>query len=313
MKNHHLLIVGSINMDIVTYVKNHPQIGETIKSQGVSYHPGGKGANQAVSASLSGSKITFIGAIGSDHFQVALINSLEQYGISADHILKMEGSSGLAFIIVNEKGENTITICEGANGKLIPEEVSSVLGKIEEEPKAILLQNEIPIKTNMYLLEYARLHGMKTYYNPAPATKMPREYLSLIDVLMVNESEASHLTGQKVDDAGSAGLASKSLIRAGVNEVIITLGEKGSVYRSADGEKYHIPAYPVQPLDSTAAGDTFIGAFITKQLQGNSAESAIKYASAAAAMACVKYGAQESIPNETEVEAFIANQNRLAE
>ena len=299
-----IVVIGSINMDLVNQVKTHPLPGETIHSLGITYNPGGKGANQAVAASLVGGDVTMIGAVGTDPFGIELIASLERYDVRADSILEIEGTSGMAFITVDLAGENSIILSAGANGKVSESDVDAALPVIIEAG-AVLLQNEIPLETTLRALREAHKAGSTVYFNPAPAIKLSTEVLSLINVIILNETEAEEITGIHVENELKAQQAALKLLEAGVDTVVLTLGSKGSLHLNKDGHLILTPAFKVQSVDTTAAGDTFIGTFAVANESGMSLEDALKFASAAAAITVTRKGAQASIPNRQELEQFL--------
>jgi ribokinase len=299
-----ILVVGSINMDIVNRVHRHPQPGETIKGISTVYSNGGKGANQAVAAALAGSEVSMIGAVGDDAFGKVLVDALHQSGIKTDGISVISGSSGLAFITVAESGENHIVLSEGANGKLLPDHLESFKASIEQA-ELVLLQNEIPWAVNRAIMDIANKAETRVYYNPAPASPIPAYAIPLIDTLILNESEAEQLTGMKVENPSQAQAAAEVFMDLGVDEVIITLGQKGLVYMDQQDNLIEMPAFAVTAVDSTAAGDTFIGAYASAAAKGEDKAYCLRFASAAAAISVTRQGAQPSIPKLDEILSFL--------
>ncbi|WP_248927047.1 ribokinase [Paenibacillus hamazuiensis] len=298
-----IVIIGSINMDVINRVKKHPVPGETIKSFSTAYMPGGKGANQAVAAARSGARVAMAGAVGSDAFASELVASLRASGVDTGFVLRKEGTSGLAFITVDESGENNIILAEGANGALTPEDLAPVWER--PELLAILLQNEIPWETNREAMHKAKERGVRVIFNPAPAMSLPADMLPYIGTLVLNQSEAEQVTGLRAERPDEAERAAEQLIASGVGEVIITLGAEGSLYMNKQGERIFTPAFRVQAVDTTAAGDTFIGAFAASLAAGKAVRDALVFASAAAALTVTRKGAQESIPDADEIERFL--------
>lgn len=299
-----IVVVGSINMDLVANVAAFPQPGETVHSLGIGYHPGGKGANQAVAAARSGAKVQMIGAVGSDSFADALIDNLAGCGVDTSGILRKEGHSGLALITVDASGENQIVLSAGSNKAFAYEEIE---GKIDwNEAFAILLQNEINPDTTAAVMKAAKQRGVPVWFNPAPALKLERPTLSLIHTCILNETEIELITGVKVAGTEDAVRAAGQLLEAGVTQAVVTLGDKGCVWVGPGGECCHVPAYRVKAVDTTAAGDTFIGAMAAASCTGLPIRQALKYAVAASALAVTKPGAQASIPARREVEQLIA-------
>jgi len=300
-----LVVIGSLNMDIVSRIEQFAKAGETIHSSHLAYFPGGKGANQAVAAARFGADCTMIGAVGSDGFADQLIEQLQSGGVHTEHVLRMEGPSGTAFIMVNESGENIIVVSEGSNGKLSPQAVDKHIPW--EQAYAVLLQNEIPWETTCHIIASAKQANVPVWLNPAPARSIPAELWGDIDTFIMNETEAALITGMPVHHAESAKAAAELLIKRGAKQVIVTLGEQGCIYTNVEGEHISLKAYNVQAVDTTAAGDTFIGVYAAARHKGETVEAALSYAVAASALAVTQHGAQASIPTKQQVDAFIAN------
>ncbi|MBD2868040.1 ribokinase [Paenibacillus arenilitoris] len=299
-----LLVIGSINMDIVNNVKRFPLPGETIHSSGTAFFPGGKGANQAVAAARSGGDVVMIGAVGDDPFADTLVASLQADGIDTKHVIRKEGTSGFAVITVNDEGENNIILSEGANGRLTAGNTAGAAGSVSDV-YAVLLQNEIPWETTGAAIEHASKSGVRVFVNPAPAKRLPDAMFPLIDTLIMNETEAAAVTGLAVTGVESARAAAAWAIGRGTESVIVTLGDQGSVYASAQGDGIVMPAFRVKPVDTTAAGDTFIGAYAAASANGLETEQALRFAASAAALAVTKPGAQASIPSLEEINDFL--------
>lgn len=297
-----LAVVGSINMDIVNSVEQFPQPGETIHSRSTAFFPGGKGANQAVAAAQAGAVCEMVGAVGRDPFGESLLASLSDKGVGIDAVLKKEGTSGIALITVNGEGENHIMLSPGANGKLTEEDV---LPSVDwTDTYAVLLQNEIPWSTTLSVIRSASDAGVKVIFNPAPALAFPDEVFPLLDTLVMNETETAAVTGKPVQGSESAVEAGQFVVDKGVSSVIITLGEEGCVWLDAQGNIFAVPAYRVKPIDTTAAGDTFIGAYAAACAEGMETIEALRNAAAAAALAVTREGAQASIPSRSEIMSF---------
>jgi ribokinase len=310
-----IAVLGSINMDIVVSVKQHPLPGETIHGSEPMYSPGGKGANQAVAAAKSGIKVKMAGAVGTDGHGRDLMASLDGYGVDTGSVAGKEGSSGLAFITVDEAGENCIILSPGANGKMYPEELEQVWPAIEG-CSAVLLQNEIPLKTTLAAMKEAAKRGQRVYFNPAPAVELPENAYAAIHCLILNETEADtliggRLTAEEGDEADAEIRSARALVEAGVESVVLTLGAKGAIYADKSGEMIRVKAFAVEAVDTTAAGDTFIGAFAAMRESGETVERSLRYASAAAALTVTKSGAQQSIPVKEEVELFLEGRSFL--
>lgn len=299
-----IVIIGSINMDLVNHVQDFPKPGETIHGRGVEYLPGGKGANQAVAASLAGGDVTMIGAVGQDSFAEPLLDSLRERGVETGGVVRKPGTSGLAFITVSDAGENQIILSEGSNGQLRPEDVPAAK---MADADAVILQNEIPWETNLHAMQVCRSLRAKVVYNPAPVRPIPAEAYPLIDLLVVNETEAAGLSGIEVESREDAERAGQELLSRGARSVLVTLGSKGSLYLGEKGEAVFTPSFQVQAVDTTAAGDTFIGALAAAEAQGLATADALRFATAASAIAVTREGAQASIPTRTEIERFLAD------
>ncbi|MGG1516051.1 ribokinase [Paenibacillus oryzisoli] len=301
----HIAVIGSLNMDVVSEVDQFPKPGETIKSHGTTYGCGGKGANQALAAAKAGAQVSMIGAVGDDAFGSVLIDSLAAYGVNTQHIAVKPGSSGLATITVNGEGENTIVLTGGANDKVEIDEVRTSLEQLGAIDM-ILLQNEVPWVINRFAMEWAGVHGVAVCFNPAPAMVVPDEMYAYLNVLVLNQTEAECATGIEVSGEEAAEAAADKLIAQGVEAVILTLGEAGAYYRARDGEAVLSPAFRVDVVDTTAAGDTFIGAWSAASTEGKDVASGLRFASAAAALAVSQEGAQQSIPAREEIERLLS-------
>jgi ribokinase len=300
-----IIVVGSINMDIVNRVKRYPEAGETIHGLGTEYSPGGKGANQAVAASLAGGEVQMIGAVGNDPFGAELTASLQRYGVDTSRVMTKEGTSGLAFITVTDEGENSIILSAGANGQVSVDDLDRLFEAGEGD--TILLQNEIPWASTRQTMRMASARGATVILNPAPAIAEASQVLSWADVIVLNETEAEAISGVTVTDVVAAGHAADGLIAGGAKAVLLTLGEHGSLYVDAQGERIRTPAFKVKAVDTTAAGDTFIGAFAASGGTGLPLAERLRFAAAAAALAVTRQGAQASIPRQAEIEAFLAS------
>lgn len=306
-----VFVVGSINMDIVNRVHQHPQPGETMHGFGTVYSPGGKGANQAIAATRTAGNVLMIASVGEDAFGQQLIDGLLALGVNVDQVSVKPTLSGLAFITVDEGGENTIILSSGANNEVNTIDVQAAFASIEDNG-ILLVQNEIPWKTTEFAIMEGHAAGLRVFWNPAPAMDIPRDILPFVDTIILNELEASVATGLEVHSIEDAKDAAQRLINDGGKSVVITLGEHGSVY--VDSTTYiHTPAFRVNVVDTTAAGDTFIGAFAVASTENSSKEKALRFASAASALSVSRAGAQSSIPSREEVNVFLEAQTADSE
>lgn len=295
-------VIGSINLDRTIRVKEMAKPGETIHASEVFSAGGGKGANQAVAAKRSGAKTAFIGAVGNDDAGKTMRKLLGYEEIQLDGIAELDKvATGQAYIVVDEKGENSIMIHAGANGKITPEHVVEHADLIKESD-FVIAQFESDLASTIKAFEVAHQAGVKTILNPAPAMRtVPEELLKTTDVIAPNETETEILTGIKVVDEESMQKAAAKLHALGIKVVLITIGSKGSFY-SMDGQSGIVPAFKVKAVDTTAAGDTFIGALSTvlKPDFSNLVE-AITYGNKASSLTVQRFGAQPSIPYKHEL------------
>jgi ribokinase len=297
-----ILVIGSINTDLVLRAERFPSPGETIQAGEISTYPGGKGANQAVAAARQGARVGMIGRVGTDRHGDELIENLRDNGVDTSLVKRDEAPTGTAIVVVDAQGQNSIVVSPGANAKVVPEDVE-ITSLINLE--AVLFQLEVPLETVTHGCELARKHGAMVLLNPAPARALPDEMYANIDCLLPNETELSLLSGKAVKDVGSAKEAAQVMLDKGVPAVVVTLGAKGSLVVTKDGAT-HIPPFEVKVLDTTGAGDAFIGGFAAALLQGKTPEEAARYGNACGALATTKQGAQSSLPTREEVERLLA-------
>lgn len=298
-----IIVVGSLNADLVVRAPRFPQPGETISGEDLNIIPGGKGANQAVAAARQGTSTAMVGRVGNDSFGPELINNLKQNGVDTSHVqTDPESATGTAIIVVDAKGQNSIVLSPGGNGRVTPADVNDISFS---SYKLLLLQLEIPVEAVLAAAQRAKENGLRVLLNPAPARPLPDELLSLPDFLVPNESELSLLTNLPVNDIPSAENAAKTLIERGIQTVIVTLGANGALIVSKESTK-HIPSFQVDVVDTTAAGDAFIGGFASALLQNKLLEEAVRYGCACGALAATKFGAQPSLPTKEEVEIFLS-------
>lgn len=298
-----IVVIGSSNTDLITKVKDFPAPGETIV--GIEYLEamGGKGANQAMAAHRLGGDVQFITSLGDDANGKNAIAYFKEEGLNVSSSLTVEGTaSGTAIIIVNEAGENSIIITPGANNKLKPNYLANIEDVIKEAD-ILVLQMEVPYETVKEACVLANKNKTQVILNVAPAIPTDRELLRNVDILVVNETEAQTISGEKIENIGEEGIVN-TLLDMGVNTVVLTLGKNGCFYKNRT-ESMSFGSFEVDALDTTGAGDTFCGALAAEIARGNSWESTLVFATAAAANCITKMGAQPSIPKEDEVRAFL--------
>lgn len=305
-----LLVIGSTNMDIAAKMDHLPKPGETVGDAKLYRAFGGKGANQAVAASRTGSGVTFIGCIGDDANGEQMRSNLDQEGINVDFISVIpEVSSGTALIFVDAKGENCIAVAPGANNYVSP----TIIDNIEKEilkADLILLQLEIPYETVRHVCKLASIHNVKVLLNPAPAQLLDKDVLNSLEYLVLNETEIELITGKKISGDEVFDLC-KSIRDLGPKNIILTLGSKGSCIYN-DHTKQFVKGFKVEAIDTTGAGDTFCGAFASAICKYNmKILDSVQFANATAALSVTKKGAQSSIPQLVEVEDFLQNVNKM--
>lgn len=293
------VVLGSLNMDLVLRVPRAPAVGETIDAREFASFPGGKGANQAVACARQGARVAMVGCVGDDPFGAVLRDGLAAEGVDVGHVRAVPGSSGVALITVDDAAENRIAIVAGANGAVSADDAERA-GPLYARARTLLLQFEVPMAAVLRAAALARAAGARVVLNPAPARALPADLWPLVDVLVVNEVEAEALAERSVESTGAAAKAAQALRARGPREVIVTLGGLGAVH-AGPGATRHYAAVPVAAVDTTAAGDTFIGAYVAATAAGAPAEHAMVVASAAAAVCVTRPGAQASIPTRGEL------------
>jgi ribokinase len=291
-------------MDIVFNVKKMPQVGETIFGENLKNVPGGKGANQAVAAKRCGADVSMIGKVGSDTSGDVLLKNLEKDSIDVKHIyIDDNAPTGTALITVNEEGNNSIVVISGANMTIDQSEIDKAK-KVIENSDILIAQFETPFKSTIEAFKIAKASNVITILNPAPAKSIPEELFSYTDLIVPNETEVCELTGVKVETLNDAKRAAAIFIEKGVKYVIITLGENGAALISSDKAEI-VPAYKVKAIDTTAAGDSFLGALAsnlnTKSFQYDDLKQAIKFGNKVSSIVVQREGAQPSIPYFSEV------------
>ena len=300
-----VVVIGSLNMDLVTRAPRLPRGGETLIGQSFATVSGGKGANQAVAAARLGAQVSMVGCVGSDAYGEELRGALMVEQIDCQAVSTVEGSSGVALIVVDDNSQNAIVIVAGANGALTPQVIDR-FDAVLQAADVIICQLEVPDATVGHALKRGRELGKIVILNPAPASRpLPADWYASIDYLIPNESEASALSGLPVDSLASAETAATRLIALSAGKVIITLGAQGSMFANGTGFE-HFPAPTVKAVDTTAAGDTFVGGFAAALASGKTEAEAIRFGQVAAALSVTRAGAQPSIPTLSEVQAYKA-------
>lgn len=310
MSDSPLLVIGSLNMDIVVQVPHHPQPGETVLGSDYSLYPGGKGANQAVAAARAGSSLVgMVGCVGSDVFGAQLRAAIRASGVGDDGIQSVEGASGIALITVSEQGQNSIVVSPGANARLDSDRLDRLLSpEVLASTQLLLLQLESPLPTVIRAIQMAQTAGIPVMLNPAPFRPISWEVLRQVRYLVLNQTEAAGLLQQPIVDIPAAQNAAAILHRQGIPVPIITVGELGVVWASGDGVD-HLPAFEVEVVDTTAAGDCFCGALASALVSGGSLREGIRYGAAAAALAVTREGAQPSLPWGEEIRTVLETQS----
>ncbi len=302
-----ITVVGSANMDLVARVPALPGPGQTVLGTSLTRSPGGKGANQAVAAARAGCEVFFIGRVGSDSHGQELLESLRQAGVNTSRTaLDRSIPSGTALIAVDDAGENSIVVVPGANGHVSAADVDGSRDVISAS-SVIVLQLEIPLETVAHAARLGREEGTLVLLNPAPAQPLEPSLTHLVDVLVANESEVAALSGMgsPFDPASAA----RMLVDSGTGAVIVTLGSQGAVLVTAD-EEIDVPAFAVDAVDTTGAGDAFVGNLARALDQKQPLESAVRFASAAAALSVQHQGAQPSMPSLQETEQLLGGETR---
>jgi ribokinase len=291
-------------MDLVTFVGRMPKIGETIIGKDFKQMPGGKGANQADAIARLGVPVKMLGCVGDDITGKTLRASLHKDGVDISGIMVFEDvPTGVAAITVDDDGNNFIVVAPGANYRFFPENRQGIREAITVS-KVIVTQLEIPLETGQYSLKLAKKLGKITILNPAPAANLDNELLTCVDLLIPNETELEFLSGLPVRNETEIIVAAQTMIKRGVKEVIVTVGEKGCVYVNSKRSRI-FEAYRMDAVDTTAAGDSFIGGMAVALSEGKTVEAAIPFAMAVAALTVTQKGAQESLPDRREVEEFL--------
>lgn len=295
-------------MDLVVRAGNMPIPGETVLGDDFTTSPGGKGANQAVAAQRLGGAVTMIGRVGNDAFGEQLKTGLADEGIDVAHVEITESvPTGVAFIIVDSKGENSIVVASGANYLVTPDDIYC-REQLFTQHDVLVLQLELPCQTVRAAIELARKHKLRTVLDPAPAMNQFPDELCCVDVISPNVSEAEILTGRKAGEERVDKLVASDLIERGAKNAVLKLGSRGSMVVCADGHMYRVKPYKVEVVDTTAAGDAFTAALAVSVATGKGLHESAKVANAAGALACTKLGAQSAMPTDFEVRMLMDDQ-----
>ncbi len=304
MKSGNVLVVGSLNMDLVVWVERHPKPGETVSGSDIRRFPGGKGANQAVAAARLGAQVRMVGRVGLDENGAELLRRLENEDIDVVGVQRVGTPTGVALISVDAQGQNAIIVSPGANARLLPEDLTP---ELFEGAGVVVLQLETPLETVQRAAELGRAAGARVLLNAAPAQALPPELLRLLDVLVVNEFEAAQVAASTEPKTSEEALALARALSRLVPLVVVTLGEHGLVWAGASSEGA-MPAFEVDPVDTTAAGDAFVGGLAAALAAGEPLEQALRFGSAAGALATTKPGAQPSLPRVNAINRLLAGE-----
>ncbi|GAB1822629.1 ribokinase [Herbidospora sp. RD11066] len=285
-----ITVFGSANMDLVAYVKKAPELGETVSGREFRTICGGKGANQAIAAARAGGEVRFVGAVGDDGFGRELREALDRSGVDTGGLRTADGPSGIAHIVVEDGGANSIIVVPGANGTVTERDAVGLSGD------ALLLQLELPMPA---VVAAARSFPGLVVLTPAPAVPLPPELLDAVGLLLPNEHEAAAITGLTTPEEALEALLELVL------EVVVTIGADGAIYGSRDGSRLRVPGRPVEAIDTTAAGDTFAGAFVVARTEGRTPRECLEFATAAAALSVRRPGASTSMPTRAEIDAEV--------
>jgi ribokinase len=294
-----ICVLGSVNMDLVAMVERVPELGETVAGTSFLQVPGGKGANQAIAAARAGADVRMLGAVGADAFGAEARQVLDQAGVDTTGLAELGIPTGTAHIVVDAEGRNTIVVVPGANGAV--ETLSAAQRDTIVVTDLLLLQLELPLATVVEAATWARRHGKQVVLTPAPVVELPGELVAAVDLLVPNEHEVALLTGER-----DPVTAARALVTAGAHAVVVTLGEQGCLYVSDETGVVHVEAPRVEAVDSTGAGDTFVGCLAVALGEGRPLRPALQWATAAAALSVQRSGASRSMPMRTEIDAALA-------
>ncbi|MDF1514276.1 MAG: ribokinase [Anaerolineae bacterium] len=299
-----ITVVGSYNTDLVVRTPRLPNQGETILGGPFFSGPGGKGANQAVAAARLGAQVRMVAKLGNDHFGDMAVENLRREGIGEDYIFRSDAShTGVAFIIVDDTGENVIVVASGTNSHLTPADIDTA-HQVITDADVVLFQLESPLETVQYAIDVAHEAGVTVLLNPAPGRVLHPELLRKVDILTPNQTEAEIITGLRISTLRQAENAADALLSLGVQTAVMTLGADGALVATNQG-KHIVPSYRVEVVDTTGAGDAFNGALAVAVAEGKSLDRAVAFANAAAALQVTKVGTAPAMPRRDEVEKLL--------
>lgn len=299
-----IVVIGSSNVDLIMKMHHLPEKGETVTDAVFMQVYGGKGANQAVAAARAGGNVAFVNCVGEDAYTPQMVQNYKNEGIDTRFVFQeKEIASGHALIMIGGQGMNYLSVAPGANYKLTTQKIDEALPVIDEAAM-IVMQYEITEETIKYVIDLANRKNIPVLWNCAPARAFDLSYIPKINILVLNEVEAGFLAEMAVENEADAEKAAEKLVAKGVEKVIITLGSKGA-FVVTKTEKVSVPAFKVEAVDTTAAGDTFCGAFAVALVEGKSLKEALQFASAAAAISVTRMGAQPSAPSRKEIDTFL--------
>jgi ribokinase len=300
-----IVVIGSSNVDLLMKMDHLPEKGETVTDAEFFQVYGGKGANQAVAAARAGGNVAFVNCVGEDAYTPQMVQNYKNDGIDTRFVFQEKGiASGHALIMIGGHGMNYLSVAPGANYKLTPAKIDGALPVIDEAAM-IVMQYEIPEETIKYVIDLANRKNIPVLWNCAPARAFDLSYIPKINILVLNEVEAGFLAEMPVEMEADAEKAAQKLVDRGVEKVIITLGSKGA-FVVTKTEKVGVPAFKVEAVDTTAAGDTFCGALAVALVEGKPLKEALQFASAAAAISVTRIGAQPSAPTRKEIDEFLS-------
>ena len=307
--SHKILVIGSTNVDFLIKSDKLPSFGETVTGGIFMQNFGGKGANQAVGAARAGGDVTFITCLGEDLYAEELVRSFKKDGIDTRYVFKdKESATGSALIMLDKEGNNYLAVAPGSNYKLTPAHIDQALD-VFLEAEMIVMQMELAPLTTYHVFELAKKYGKKVLFNLAPAMPFDKDVLKQVYAFVVNEVEASMVTGLKVETDDEIRNAASALLALGPPVVVITLGSNGSFIATADFSQY-VPSYKVKAVDTTAAGDVYCGSLAVALVEGKTLTEAVRFAGAAAAISVTRLGAQPSAPNRKEIEDFMVGRGK---